>query len=66
MRRYQIPLTSSLVEVRRIRIVRTVFVTSFLWDLPGRKLDSAVARAILADWKLSGIVTLQSGRPFTI
>jgi hypothetical protein len=42
------------------------FVTSFLWDLPGQKLGSAAARAILADWKLSGIVTLQSGRPFSL
>jgi hypothetical protein len=42
------------------------FVTSFLWDLPGRNLHSPVARAVLADWKLSGIITLQSGRPFGI
>jgi hypothetical protein len=42
------------------------FVTSFLWDLPGQKFSSHVARALLGDWKLSGIVTLQSGRPFSI
>jgi hypothetical protein len=42
------------------------FVTSFLWDLPGQKLGSRAARIVLGDWKLSGIVTLQSGRPFGI
>ena len=42
------------------------FVTSFLWDLPGQKLGSRTARAVLGDWKLSGIVPLQSGRPFSV
>jgi Carboxypeptidase regulatory-like domain/TonB dependent receptor len=41
-------------------------VTSFLWDLPGQKLSSRAARALLGDWKVSGILTLQSGRPFSI
>ena len=41
-------------------------VGSFVWDLPGNKLHSSFARTILGDWKLSGILTLQSGRPFTI
>ena len=42
------------------------FVTSFLWDLPGKTLDSAPLRAILGYWQVGGIVTAQSGRPFTI
>jgi hypothetical protein len=29
-------------------------------------LNSRFARTILGDWKLSGILTLESGRPFTI
>lgn len=41
-------------------------VTSFLWDLPGKTLESMPLRAILGNWQLGGIVTLQSGRPFTI
>jgi hypothetical protein len=42
------------------------FVGSSVWDLPGGKLNSRFARTILGDWKLSGILTLESGRPFTI
>src|SRR5262249_16758526 len=42
------------------------FVTSFLWDLPGKSLDSLPLRAVLSNWQLGGIVTLQSGRPFSI
>ena len=45
--------------------VRHRFSLAFVWDLPyepsGRALD-----ALLGDWQLSGIVTLQSGRPFTV
>jgi hypothetical protein len=43
------------------------FVTSFVWDLPNVPNQAPrTARALLRDWKLSGIVTLQSGLPFTI
>jgi hypothetical protein len=41
------------------------FVNSFVWDLPKFK-DKPVVNAVLGDWRLSGIITLQSGRPFTI
>lgn len=41
------------------------FVNSFVWDLPKYQNHSA-ANAILGNWKLSGIISLQSGRPFTI
>jgi hypothetical protein len=41
------------------------FVNSFVWDLPryqsNRKVD-----AVLGNWRLSGITTLQSGRPFSV
>ncbi len=40
------------------------FVNSFVWDLP--KLEQPVANAILGNWRLSGIITLQSGRPFNV
>ena len=41
------------------------FVNSFVWDLPGLNNNSA-ANAILGGWRLSGVLTLQSGRPFHI
>jgi hypothetical protein len=44
------------------------FVTSFVWNLPdpGKPSGSRVLSAILGDWQASGIVTVQSGRPFSI
>jgi len=41
------------------------FVTSFVWDLPKYQGHPA-ANAVLGNWRLSGIVSLQSGRPFSI
>jgi len=51
--------------------VRHRFSTSFSWELPfgaGRSwLDGeGAANAILGNWDLQGIVTLASGRPFTV
>lgn len=49
--------------------VRHRFVASPIWEIPlgrGRRfLDEGVLSYILGGWQLSGIVTLQSGRPFT-
>ena len=42
------------------------FVQSFVYDLPRWKSDSAAARALLNNWELTGILTLQTGTPFTI
>ncbi|MGE0452435.1 MAG: TonB-dependent receptor [Vicinamibacteria bacterium] len=46
------------------------FVLSFVYELPagkGRKTQlSGVAGALLNDWSLNGILSLNSGRPFTI
>ncbi|MBI3693924.1 MAG: hypothetical protein HY238_03660 [Acidobacteria bacterium] len=43
-------------------------VTSFVWDLPdpGKPLQSKAVSAIFGHWQTSGIVTLQSGRNFSI
>jgi hypothetical protein len=41
------------------------FVSSYVWDIPGLN-QGALAKAITRDWKFSGILTLQSGRFFTI
>jgi hypothetical protein len=42
------------------------FVGSFVWELPGKQMSSNVLSAVLGNWQMSGIVTLQSGRPFTV
>jgi hypothetical protein len=44
------------------------FAGSFVWDLPdpGKPTKSKLLSAILGHWQMSGIVTLQSGRPFTV
>src|SRR4029450_12516665 len=41
------------------------WVTSFLWNLPG-KFDHALAAAVLSDWTLAGIVTMHSGNGFSV
>ncbi len=47
------------------------FVLSYVWELPfgaGRRYlyDDGPLQAVLGGWELAGIVTLQSGRPFTV
>src|SRR5262249_1388087 len=44
------------------------FVTSFVWDLPrlGKATGSRLLGAITDNWQAGGILTLQSGRPFSI
>jgi hypothetical protein len=46
------------------------FVTSFIYELPwgrGRRMQPAGALGVLAsDWVVNGILSLNSGRPFTI
>jgi hypothetical protein len=42
------------------------FVTSFVYDLPKLELESGAARAILNNWEVAGILTLQTGLPFSI
>ena len=44
--------------------VRQRFVTSFLWDLPSPS-NSGVGRWVLGGWQTNGILTIQSGRPFS-
>lgn len=42
------------------------FVTSFVYDLPKFKSESAVIRALFNNYQFTGIVTLQTGTPFSI
>jgi Carboxypeptidase regulatory-like domain len=41
------------------------FINSFVWDMPRVRRGSTLD-AILGNWRLSGIITLQSGRPFNV
>ncbi|MET0645279.1 MAG: TonB-dependent receptor [Pyrinomonadaceae bacterium] len=42
------------------------FVTSFVYDLPGLVSNDSAARWLVNNWGLNGIVTFQSGVPFSI
>jgi hypothetical protein len=46
--------------------IRHRFVSSFLWELPIFNQGGGWKRALLGGWQLNGILTLQSGRPFTV
>jgi hypothetical protein len=50
--------------------VKHRFVLSYVWDLPfgqGRRwAQGGLGTAVLGDWQFSGIVTLSTGRPFTV
>ena len=42
------------------------FVTSFVYDLPKHNFESRLARAVFNNFQFNGIVTLQTGTPFSI
>lgn len=42
------------------------FVTSFVYDLPKTDSQSFAARYFVNDWQINGILTLQTGTPFSI
>jgi outer membrane receptor protein involved in Fe transport len=42
------------------------FTTSYLWNIPAPKDWKGVSGFVLKDWSLNGIVTYQSGFPFTV
>jgi len=42
------------------------FVTSFIYDLPKLVSESSSAHVVLNNWQLNGILTLQTGTPFSI
>jgi hypothetical protein len=50
--------------------VKHRFVTSYVWDLPfgqGHALASGgILKPVLENWQFSGIITLSTGRPFTV
>jgi hypothetical protein len=42
------------------------FVASFVYDLPGFKNSSTVVRQVFGGWEYTGVVSAQTGRPFTV
>ncbi len=42
------------------------FATSFLWRLPGLTGRNVFVRHVLGGWETNGIITFESGRPFTV
>ncbi len=46
--------------------VRHRLSVGFAWEVPYDPAGGGVVATLLADWQLSGVVTLQSGRPFTV
>ncbi len=46
--------------------VKLRWVLSAVYDLPGKRLGNALARSVAGGWQMTGILTLQSGRPFTV
>jgi hypothetical protein len=42
------------------------FVCSAIWDVPQPSATNAVIRRLLGGWQVNGIVTLETGRPFTV
>jgi hypothetical protein len=45
---------------------RQRFVASAVYDLPALAESSNLVKAVLGGWEASGVITLQSGAPFTI
>jgi len=42
------------------------FVTSYIYLLPAFKKTNAAVRQVIGNWELSGIMTVESGSPFTV
>ena len=46
--------------------VRHRYVANWLYELPFGKNSSGVVKGIVGDWQVGGVVTIQSGSPFTV
>ena len=46
--------------------VKHRFVTSFIWQLPFLRHSKGVGQAFLGGWSVNGILTLQTGIPFSV
>jgi hypothetical protein len=45
--------------------IRQRFVSSTVWDIPGRS-SNALLNGVLGGWQLSGLLSMQTGNPFTV
>lgn len=43
-----------------------VLVVSYVWDLPKPSSSSRLVRGLLGNWEVTGIVTAETGQPFTV
>jgi len=46
--------------------IRSRFVTSSVYQIPAFHLEGGLAKAILGGWQVNGILTLQTGLPFSV
>ena len=46
--------------------IRHNLTLNYVWDIPTPASFAAPARAILGDWETSGILTMETGTPFTV
>jgi hypothetical protein len=46
--------------------VKHRFVSSFIWDLPLFRASHSFTHSLLGGWQLNGILTLQTGNPFSV
>jgi hypothetical protein len=47
--------------------IRHRFVTNFIWNIPfAKNLNNRFAKAVFDDWEISGILSFQTGQPFSI
>ena len=46
--------------------VRHRLSVGLVWDIPSGDAQDGVVGLLLSDWQVSGVLTLQSGRPFTV
>jgi hypothetical protein len=46
--------------------VRHRLSVSFAWNVPGSSGVGGLGGALLSGWQLAGVITVQSGRPFTV
>lgn len=63
----QNPLNIRSDRARGVNDQRQRFVVSGVWDLNGyaKNLQSSVLRGVLGGWSVSGILTAQSGQPYS-
>ena len=60
------PFNPSLDKGSSDHDVRQRLVTSFIWELPVAKNTRSAKRYLFAGWEMSGILSFQTGQPFSL